>query len=410
MKRLQVAPPASASDEIENGDAKAIYRDDRFSALPDEVVHRILPLLPFSDVIRVGSLSKRCGQVCSPIPTLNFSEFPSDSTANFVNRLELLASLDNFFVNRNGKVQLQTFDLVWEFPLYQFEEYEARRVCASISNAVECRLENLPVFCGSLSAKVGWTLREPVEFLSGDLAMLGTIIKARSFSTCTISNLVRLRLKNVMMEDGERFCKWVSSACRFIKELVLENVARLQNITIESSPLESVQLRSTLGNLSMYLRYLSLYWRGYTTINLRNPGEFNNLEKAELDMDMDSSTTHDQLVLSRVLQSVNYWDLLRIWQQRSPNIGALLKRLPSLNILEIYVSYVFGTPERGSDRRYWQLQNLDFISQLKEVTLEGFEASNDSNLYEFARNVLEHDQNLKKMVVICEPSESRLIR
>ncbi|CAN6578574.1 unnamed protein product [Malus baccata var. baccata] len=144
----------------------------------------------------------------------------------------------------------------------------------------------------------------------------------------------------------------------------------------------------------MYLRYLSLYWRGYTTINLRNPGEFNNLEKAELDMDMDSSTTHDQLVLSRVLQSVK----------------PLLKRLPSLKILEIYVSYVFGTPERGSDRRYWQLQNLDFISQLKEVTLEVFEASNDSNLYEFARNALEHDQNLKKMVVICEPSESRLIR
>ncbi|KAM2938925.1 hypothetical protein FF1_038650 [Malus domestica] len=148
----------------------------------------------------------------------------------------------------------------------------------------------------------------------------------------------------------------------------------------------------------MYLRYLSLYWRGYATINLRNPGEFNNLEKAELDRDMDSSTTNDQLILSRVLQSVK--------SQHWP----LLKRLPSLNILEIYVSYVFGTPERGSDRRYWQLQNLDFISQLKEVTLEVFEASNDSNLYEFARNVLDHDQNLKKMVVICEPSESRLIR
>ncbi|KAM1339863.1 hypothetical protein ACFX2H_038332 [Malus domestica] len=219
MKRLQVAPPASASDEIENGDAKAIYRDDRFSALPDEVVHHILPPLPFSDVIRVGSLSKRCGQVCSSIPTLNFSEFPSDSTANFVNRLELLASLDNFFVNRNGK--------------------------------------------------------------SGDLAMLGTIIKARSFSTCTISNLVRLRLKNVMMEDA---------ALHF---------------GVAPPPPSSCLLR----NLSMYLRYLSLYWRGYATINLRNPGEFNNLEKAELDRDMDSSTTHDQLILSRVLQSVKVLNL-----------------------------------------------------------------------------------------------------
>ncbi|KAM2169255.1 hypothetical protein ACFX1Q_038589 [Malus domestica] len=216
MKRLQVAPPASASDEIENGDAKAIYRDDRFSALPDEVVHHILPPLPY--VIRVGSLSKRCGQVCSPIPTLNFSEFPSDSTANFVNRLELLASLDNFFVNRNGKVQLQTFDLVWEFPLYQFE----------------------------------W-----------DTSYQRPNVEGRHVA--------------------------------FALLLVM---------------LSSVVLKTFVFSVGVGLpRYLSLYWRGYATINLRNPGEFNNLEKAELDRDMDSSTTNDQLILSRVLQSVKVLNL-----------------------------------------------------------------------------------------------------
>lgn len=117
MKRSQIAPPASASasasDEVEDPDAK-INKDDRFSGLPDEVVHRILSPLPYSDVIRVGTLSKRCRQVCSSIPTLNFSQFPSDSTDTFDKRLELLASLDNFFSRRqlaNGKdkIRLQTF-------------------------------------------------------------------------------------------------------------------------------------------------------------------------------------------------------------------------------------------------------------------------------------------------------------
>ncbi|KAB2609124.1 F-box/FBD/LRR-repeat protein [Pyrus ussuriensis x Pyrus communis] len=97
MKLSQIALPASASasasDEVEDTDAK-INKDDRFSGLPDEVVHRILSPLPYSDVIRVGTLSKRCRQ--------------------------LLASLDNFFSRRqlaNGKdkIGLQTFDLEWEF-------------------------------------------------------------------------------------------------------------------------------------------------------------------------------------------------------------------------------------------------------------------------------------------------------
>ncbi|KAM1433132.1 hypothetical protein ACFX1R_016458 [Malus domestica] len=499
MKRSQIAPPASASasDEVEDTDAK-INKDDRFSGLPDEVVHRILSPLPYSDVIRVGSLSKRCRQVGSSIPTLNFSQFPSDSTDTFDKRLELLASLDNFFSRRqlaNGKdkIRLQTFDLEWEFPHHGFErdtnipnwrDNEARRVCASIRNAVDCRLENLSVFYGiwsSANAK-----REPVEFpccafncgslKSIDLEMFDTIIKARSIATCTVSNLVCLRLKEVTVEDGDGFCKWVSSACRFLKELVLKDVARLQNITIESPSLKSFRLHLISGWSPLYhlhisaeklervniacngrpleisapnLRYLRMQWRGTKMMNIRNPGEFNRLEKAELEVvnnqpgvEMETAS-HDQFLLSSVVQSVkvlalhdrwtittlskegctapplhNVWCLrMSTWSfdefdnNLVPTVASLFKRLPNLNTLEIYVSHLFGIPEHGFDSAYWQLQNLDFISQLKHVTLEleVSEGFNDSNLIEFARYVLEHAQNLKKMAVICEPSQSRLI-
>ncbi|XP_050141947.1 uncharacterized protein LOC126617903 [Malus sylvestris] len=46
---------------------------------------------------------------------------------------------------------------------------------------------------------------------------------------------------------------------------------------------------------------------------------------------------------------------------------------------------------------YWKLQNLAFIHQLKEVSIEN---SYGSNEIEFARYILEHAQNLKKMVIV----------
>lgn len=42
------------------------------------------------------------------------------------------------------------------------------------------------------------------------------------------------------------------------------------------------------------------------------------------------------------------------------------------------------------------MQNLGFINELKEVTIEPFYGPNEN---EFAKYILEHAQNLKKMVI-----------
>ncbi|KAM0991876.1 hypothetical protein ACFX2J_010129 [Malus domestica] len=56
------------------------------------------------------------------------------------------------------------------------------------------------------------------------------------------------------------------------------------------------------------------------------------------------------------------------------------------------------------DMEYWKSQNLPFISQLKEVTIEMSEGSYRPNPIEFSRFILEHACNLKKLVIVHPPN------
>ncbi|TQE06093.1 hypothetical protein C1H46_008289 [Malus baccata] len=44
---------------------------NKFSDLPEEVVHRIISFLNFKDLTRVGVVSKRCRQFSLSVPTVN---------------------------------------------------------------------------------------------------------------------------------------------------------------------------------------------------------------------------------------------------------------------------------------------------------------------------------------------------
>ncbi|KAM1798844.1 uncharacterized protein LOC126617895 [Malus sylvestris] len=81
-----------------------------------------------------------------------------------------------------------------------------------------------------------------------------------------------------------------------------------------------------------------------------------------------------------------------------PAVVSLLRRMPNLNILCIKTSCEKLAPEKASHfgNEYWKLQNLAFIYQLKEVSIEN---SYGSNEIEFARYILDHARNLRKMVI-----------
>ncbi|CAN6543499.1 unnamed protein product [Malus baccata var. baccata] len=63
---------------------------------------------------------------------------------------------------------------------------------------------------------------------------------------------------------------------------------------------------------------------------------------------------------------------------------------------DLLVSLLSYRQSSTFDTYYWKMQNLGFINELKEVTIEPFYGYNEN---EFAKYILEHAENLKKMVI-----------
>lgn len=284
---------------------------DRLSNLPDEVVHHILSFLPFRDLTRVGTVSKRCNELYLSIPFLNFDAilFPSCNQM----RGELLNSLERFFSHR-GKSKIQCFGIRWLFldrnitGEFIDEHYQ---VITWIHNAIRCKVEELDLDFtgrGTTILALSSCIYVCPSLRSLSVNLRGNILPEPSSSfSC---NLQYLTLRNVMIEDI-RFCKWMSHSCKSLKELQLIIVKGLHNITIESSSLESFKLVSGIDEDLFHLNITgekledihiawgnvlspsrkslnisapnlkNLKWEGHL-ISTLNLGKFLRLEKAEI--------------------------------------------------------------------------------------------------------------------------------
>lgn len=63
----------------------------------------------------------------------------------------------------------------------------------------------------------------------------------------------------------------------------------------------------------------------------------------------------------------------------------------------------------GYNSKYWKSQNLDFIFELKEVSI-ALASGYINNAMELARYILEHAPNLKKMFILYLPHQSYVIK
>ncbi|CAB4287148.1 unnamed protein product [Prunus armeniaca] len=93
-----------------------------------------------------------------------------------------------------------------------------------------------------------------------------------------------------------------------------------------------------------------------------------------------------------------------------PGMVSTFQGMCNLSTLEIMSDPEFFEPKTdcsGFNMGYWRLQNIYFIHQLMEVTIE---LSIGSNGIQFAKYVLEHSQNLKKMTVFLAPQQSKAVR
>ncbi|KAB2631501.1 F-box/LRR-repeat protein [Pyrus ussuriensis x Pyrus communis] len=386
---------------------------DRFSDLPNGVAYRILSFLTIRDLTCFGIASKRCRALYLSIPSLELRDFLpkttptgefrffSHTTCEF--RLRLFSSLDRFLLQR-GDNRINYFGIYWNghsdlgsdrTPCFCVNVRS--QIIDWIHNAVRCNVEVLSFPCDVFLCA---TLR------SLCVNMDGTIVKTPSVSFS--SNIEYLELINVDIED-EGFFKWISCSCKFIKELILSDVGPVENIIIESSSLEKFEVYDhfydgicTLSHLTisgkkletiaiwwsfdshsgtslnMYapkLKYLE--WRGHLT-NQANLGQLECLEKALICLEPKADDSDKQIKHFCVLHRVEHL---------------------VLNAATFKVS--------GFDKAYWKLQNLDFVDQIKKVTLV-LDGSN--NGIDFARYILEHAKNLEQMDIqyLLNPSDDAI--
>ncbi|KAL6133666.1 hypothetical protein ACLB2K_065900 [Fragaria x ananassa] len=282
--------------------ARCAIMVDKFSALPFDLAHQILSPLPLADFARLSCLSKGVRAFHLSNPIVKFTGFPSESIRTDNRRLDLLNCLDRFFI-LCGNNQIQSFSLHWLCNYHVGEvEFVSRfgdeksQIIGWLQNAVSCNVESLTIFFRALMLH-DCTLPmdlclpfpccvfdyEPLRSLIVDMRC--TVLKASSFATSHVSNLVCMTLTNVTFEDDKGFCKWVSICCRFLKELLIDHVNGLVNITIESLSLESFSWISGSSCRTLQLtcpNLKRLKWVGYSLPIYLFMGEFNCLEEVEI--------------------------------------------------------------------------------------------------------------------------------
>ncbi|KAM1800613.1 hypothetical protein EV2_032984 [Malus domestica] len=391
------------------------YIIDRLSNLPDEVAHQMLSFLNFKELIRVGSVSKRCRELFLSTPSLVIC---SPDSGNKQKHLNLLDSFDRFLLHR-GDSKIQRLSISW--CISSGLANKIFRMITWIHIAARCNVEVLDF---ALNGKhIPGTLELPAcIFLCGSLRSLlvhmDTILKAPSFA-CS-SNLQCLTLKSVTMDEG--FCKWISSSCKCIKKLQLSYVS-IENIIIESSSLESFSLvGSSLRGIR--LCHLNISCEKLVDIHI----EFYKFDSSSKSMNIFAPNLNickvKDLILSEdttqalfregsmqlQFDDISYLSLHAggVFDDLVPAMVSLLRGMPNLKTLHIN-SYprFFGSKSCKFNRKYWKSQNLDFVHCLEVVKIE---LSNGYNGMEFARYILEHAQNLKKMVIHYPPKQSYVER
>ncbi|XP_068318529.1 putative F-box/FBD/LRR-repeat protein At4g03220 [Pyrus communis] len=454
-------PPASVGCEAEGIPSESGV--DRFSDLPDEVAHHILSLLNFRDLTRVGALSKRCRQFHLSVPVVDFGTVWWKDVKQ-VDLARLVTSFDRY-LHLRGHNRMQRVRIGLRFSTSEEEKKVSddlsQVVLSWIRTAVRCNVEELDLFFVH-SATSTFSLPSSI-FHSQSLRSLSVsmdIIKSPVVEAPSLyfsSNLRYLSLSDVKIVDESIF-KWISCCCKCLKELLLSSIEGVQNISIESSSLESfsffnygdvhlgisgeklenivmawsgcyvpTSLKSTTSLKIFAPNLKNLKWDG----NLRNSqdlGKLKSLERVEICLKPQKNEFGKLVevlcsICSAKVLIIHAKTIKALYKEGStptlildnirnlsihceslnnklvPALVSLLRRMPNLNILCIKTRCENLIPRTASrfGNEYWERQNLAFIHQLKEVSIEN---SYGSNEIEFARYILEHAQNLKKMVIV----------
>jgi hypothetical protein len=220
------------------------YADDRFSNLPDEIVHHILFFLRrMKDLARLSVVSKRCQELCISNPKLFLSNMNDKSVGSHFNSF-----VDRFMALRClYGVRTERFQLRWSF----FDQDEGNRVETWLQHVVNSggvaviRLKFIHPHPAKRFALLLCVLRcnslRVLEVDAGNafLTLPSTLSTDPYFAT----KLQFLHIASIKIEKDCNFGELISSF-KSLKVLMLNEIRRVKSMTITSSSIEILFIRS----------------------------------------------------------------------------------------------------------------------------------------------------------------------
>ncbi|EXC30864.1 Putative F-box/LRR-repeat protein [Morus notabilis] len=370
---------------------------DKFSSLPDHIVHKITSYLSLKDISRLSVVSRRCRQVCISSPFLVFDLIPYSN--NQPKRVRLINYIDRLLFLRNGK-NIEWCYISWcmQSSLVNEEEY---RILSWLHNAVACNAKMLNL---QLNLRRESYFALPTSLLSStSLTALevnlhnGAILKIPSSSTA-ITSLKYLTLNSLRIDKS--FGDWVLSCCKSLMVLSLVKIDGTKSINITSSSLKALMVvcPRNLFNLQVCaetLESMILHWT------------FSNPDNRVLQLSAPKLGTFvwngkiSEVQLEANFMCLNFAGILVTPSSSTDqNLVHLLRALRKVR--DLHISYnCLQESDCGRSMLCSESENIPFMHNLRFVRIEL--ALRRWNVLELIKYLLKNTKNLQKMTIICDP-------
>ncbi|KAM7273370.1 hypothetical protein ACFE04_028034 [Oxalis oulophora] len=250
---------------------------DRFSSLPIHVAHHVLSFLSIEDIAKLSFTSKTLKVLCSSVPSLIINTYKLTFPRGSVQRVQFMNFLVRFLRSHQG-TEMTSLYIVWP------TDNESSHIMSWLNHALRCHVKEIElyldhrsgiivvplyVFCCESLRSLTIELREGRgEFNKGKLKLL----TPPGFS----SRLKYLHLANLEIVD-ESLGSWISTSCKFLEKLELEEIFGIKKFKISSPSLLAIKIELCCFedlNISAQLLHSFLFSKSCyasTSLNIHAP-------------------------------------------------------------------------------------------------------------------------------------------
>lgn len=222
---------------------------DRFSDLPDEIIHHIFSFLGGNNLLRLSILSRRIKQLCMSSPHLSFKGCYDPRYNTCTEKCKKFSSyLDDFFRACDGVRKLRSLDLSWTC----MEDDSEKLFNSWISVAVRCKVEELNLGIGIRSYwNTHYYVLPNCIFECPSLRVLKLNSRVNHLLKLPPSDFSSLQVLSLnyfeIMDDylGE----WISTYCKSLRKLSLYELYKVKKLSIMSSSLEELSITGGFNEL-----------------------------------------------------------------------------------------------------------------------------------------------------------------